>query len=86
MLKQNRNAPVPVELQVCIIYAVVNNILKEVAVEDVREFEQGLYEYMTSQQNDILAAIRDTGDMSKETAAKLEEALNQYKSAFLKTK
>ncbi len=86
VLKQNRNAPVPVELQVCIIYAVVNNILKEVAVEDVREFEQGLYEYMTSQQNDILAAIRDTGDLSKETAAKLEEALNQYKSAFLKTK
>ncbi len=86
VLKQNRNAPVPVELQVCIIYAVVNNILKEVAVEDVHEFEQGLYEYMTSQQNDILAAIRDTGDLSKETAAKLEEALNQYKSAFLKTK
>ena len=86
VLKQNRNAPVPVELQVCIIYAVVNNILKEVAVEDVREFEQGLYEYMTSQQSDILAAIRDTGDLSKETAAKLEEALNQYKSAFLKTK
>lgn len=86
VLKQNRNAPVPVELQVCIIYAVVNNILKEVAVEDVREFEQGLYEYMTSQQSDILAAIRDTGDLSKETAAKLEEALNQYKSTFLKTK
>ena len=86
VLKQNRNAPVPVELQVCIIYAVVNNILKEVAVEDVREFEQRLYEYMTSQQSDILAAIRDTGDLSKETAAKLEEALNQYKSAFLKTK
>ncbi|MBQ1409891.1 MAG: F0F1 ATP synthase subunit alpha, partial [Oscillospiraceae bacterium] len=41
VLKQTNNDPVPVELQVCIIYAVVNGYLKEIEVSQVHEFEQG---------------------------------------------
>ena len=35
VLKQNHNAPVPVEKQVCILYAVTNGYLKDIAVEDI---------------------------------------------------
>ena len=46
VLKQDRNSPIPVEKQVCILYAVTKDYLKDVAVEDVKEYEKGLYEYM----------------------------------------
>ncbi len=44
VLKQDRNAPVPVELQVCILYAVTHDKLTDVAVENVRQYEMELYE------------------------------------------
>ena len=44
VLKQKNNSPVRVEDQVCILYAVTHDYLKDIAVEDIAEFEQGLYE------------------------------------------
>ena len=46
VLKQNRSAPVPVEKQVAILYAVVHGELKDIAVEQVGEFEQALYGWL----------------------------------------
>ena len=36
LLKQSQNAPIPVEEQVCIIYAGVNGFLDDIPVEEVR--------------------------------------------------
>ena len=46
VLKQSQNAPVPVEKQVAILYAVTKGILEKVNVEDVSEYEAGLYTYL----------------------------------------
>ena len=65
VLKQGRSAPVDVEKQICILYAVTNNYLADVKVEDVQEYEKELYEYMdTAHDADVLAPIRDTGALS----------------------
>ena len=48
VLKQNQNAPVPVEKQVAILYAVTKGILSRVATEDVRTYEAGLYTWIDS--------------------------------------
>ena len=84
VLKQGHNAPVAVEHQVCILYAVVHDYLKDVAVELIPEYEKDLYTRMDAQHEDILNAIRTTGDLSKETEAKLKTALESYTSDFLK--
>ena len=42
ILKQPQNSPLPVEKQVAIIYAVVNDLLADVPVERIHEFETGL--------------------------------------------
>ena len=65
VLKQNRNHPIAVEDQVCIFYAVTRGFLKDVAVTDVAEYEEGLYERMSAQHTDVLEAIRTSGDLSK---------------------
>ena len=88
VLKQNRSAPVPVEKQVAIIYAVINDILAEIAVTDVAEFEKGLFAFLDTDVNGSAAmeAIRSTGALSDDTEAKLRAALEDYKGIFLKTK
>ena len=86
VLKQNRNHPIAVEDQVCIFYAVTHDFLKDVQVQDVAEYEEGLYARMAAQHNDVLDAIRTTGQLSAETEATLKAALTDYTRDFLKTK
>ena len=83
VLKQNRSNPISVENQVAIIYAVTNNMLDDVAVEDISEFESELYDYLDSNP-DVLAEIRVTGAMGDETTEKLKEAISTVKTSFLK--
>ena len=85
VLKQNRTAPIEVENQVAIIYAVTNNMLDDVKVEDIRDFEAELYEHLRANL-DILAEVREKGTMGAETTEKLKEAINTVKAAFLKTR
>ena len=86
VLKQNRNHPIAVEDQVCIFYAVTHDFLKDVQVQDVAEYEDGLYARMAAQHNDVLDAIRTTGQLSAETEAALKAALTDYTRDFLKMK
>ena len=82
VLKQGRNSPIAVELQVAIIYAVVNNMLKEIDVADINRFESELFEYLTAVKSDLLASIRDTGNLSDENEAELKAAILAVKEKF----
>ena len=82
VLKQGRSAPLPVEKQVCILYAVVNNWLKDVPVDQVPEYERGLYEYLDAQAPAVLASIRDTGKLEADTEQALKDALTSYGARF----
>ena len=84
VLKQDRNSPVAVELQVAIIYAVVNNMLKGIEVEDVSRFEKELFEYLVATREDLLSTIRETGVLSDDTAAELKEAILTVLERFTK--
>ena len=88
VLKQNQNAPVPVEKQVAILYAVTKEILSKVATEDVRSYETGLYTWIDSDPQGAAAMqeIRSTGALSAETEAKLKAALEQYTENFVNTR
>ena len=82
VLKQDRNSPVDVELQVCIIFAVVNNYLRDVDVPKVKEYEKGLYFEMNSYHRDLLDYIAAGGSLDDEHKAKLAEAVGAYTDKF----
>ena len=75
VLKQNRNSPIATELQVAIIYAVVNNMLANIPTEDIHAFEEELFEYLTAVKGELLNTIKDTGVLSEESEAELKEAI-----------
>ena len=83
VLKQDRNSPMAVELQVAIIYAVVNNLLKDIAVADIRHFEEALCEYLVATQEELLASIRETGALTDESTEALRVAILACKEKFL---
>ena len=85
VLKQDRNSPVPVEKQVCIIYAVTHDYLKEVAVPGVKEYERGLYSYLDAQGLAVLEAIRTTGKLEADTEKELNAVLAAYTKQFCDT-
>ena len=82
VLKQDRNSPVPVELQVAIIYAVVNNLLKDVPVEKIHDFESELFDTLTAVYDALLERIRTTGQLTKEDEDELREAITATKERF----
>nr|WP_294666609.1 F0F1 ATP synthase subunit alpha [uncultured Blautia sp.] len=88
VLKQNQNAPVAVEKQVAILYAVTKGILSKVAIEDVRDYEVGLYTWLDGDAQGAAAMqeIRSTGALSADTEAKLKSALEQYTENFVNTR
>ena len=83
VLKQGRNSPIEVELQVAIIYAVVNNLLKEIPIEEIKSFEDELFEYLVATKDELLSSIRETGVLSAEASAELDEAIKHCKEKFL---
>jgi F-type H+/Na+-transporting ATPase subunit alpha len=82
LLKQDQYKPMPVAMQVCIVYAGVHGYLDRIAVSDVTRFEQGLIGELEESGKEILAVIRDSGEISKATEAKLNSLLDDYTRAF----
>ena len=88
VLKQSQNAPVPVEKQVAILYAVTKGILEKVKVEDVNAYEAGLYTYLDADAAglEVMQLISTTGKLEPETEEKLRHVLEAYTENFLNTR
>ena len=88
VLKQSQNSPVPVEKQIAIIYAVIKNMLTAVDVEDIKEYEAGLYAFLETNAdgNAAMQAIKETGKLEEETENNLKSALEAYTKQFLSLK
>ena len=88
VLKQSQNAPVPVEKQVAILYAVTKGILEKVKVEDVNAYETGLYTYLDTDAAglEVMQLISSTGKLEPETEEKLRHVLEAYTENFLNTR
>lgn len=82
LLKQPQYAPVPMEKQVVSLYAVNNGYMNDVEVERVQEFESKLMDYMDTTGREVLAAIRDTKDLTEDIEAKLKTSLEQFKQVW----
>ena len=83
VLKQDRNSPIAVELQVAIIYAVVNNLLQNVPVEKIKDFETTLFEHLTATKESLLASIRESGKLTEESEAELKASIIALRDKFL---
>jgi F-type H+-transporting ATPase subunit alpha len=82
VLKQPQYAPLAVEDQVMILYAVTNGHLDDIEVSRIRAFERGFLDYMRTTRPDVGRAIRDDHDLKDETTQKLVAAIGEFKQTF----
>lgn len=82
VLKQNQNSPLKVEEQVVIIFAVTNNYLKGIAVEDIQDYEKQLFKYISDQYSQVYKSILDTKDFTDDNKKDLIECLEKFNKGF----
>ena len=74
--------PLPIEEQVCIIYAGVRGHLDKLEPSKITKFEAEFLKHLKASQTELLTAIRVEGQLSKETDAKLKKVVQDFLAAF----
>jgi F-type H+-transporting ATPase subunit alpha len=80
VLKQVQDAPLPLENQVSILYALINGMLDDVELGKVGDFEKGLQGFMAASHPETLKSIADVKDLTDELQASLSKAIEEFKS------
>lgn len=82
VLKQGRSAPMSVEDQVIIIYAVIHDHLSRVKIKDVETYQNELIEYIGINYQEIKNEIITTGALSKTSTRLLDKAVKEFTDRF----
>ncbi len=82
MLKQGKSAPVPVEYQVAVLYAVVNGCMDDIPVASIHDCEMALREHLRIHQNELMGRIAETGKLSDEDSELLDSAVRSFTAEF----
>jgi F-type H+-transporting ATPase subunit alpha len=82
LLKQPQYQPMPMEEQVCAIFAGVNGYLDGIPVSAVTRFEREFLNELREKGQDILEAIRTSGDLDEATDKKLRAFLDRFVKTF----
>jgi F-type H+-transporting ATPase subunit alpha len=82
LLKQPQYSPMPTEEQVVAIYAGVRGHLDGVEIADINRFESQMLDHIRSNHADILAAIRNSGELSEDTDNRLGEIVSAFAKTF----
>ena len=79
VLKQRQYAPMDVIDQIVIIFAASGGYMEDVPVDEVRQFEAGLLDYMRHHFPEVEDSIRESGQLTEETAEALRKGILAYK-------
>lgn len=84
ILKQPQYKPMPVEYQVIIIYAATKKFLLDVEVDDIMEFEKGLFEFIDTKYPELTEGIRTEKQLTEDIEALMVKAIEEFKKEFNK--
>ncbi len=76
ILKQNQYSPMKIEHQVAIVYCGVNELLRHVPVDKIKEFEKRFLEIMEAEHRDVLDSIKG-GNMSSKMETVLQSVATE---------
>ena len=83
ILKQNQFSPLPFSKQILIIFAGTGGFLDDLPVNQVRDFEKTLYEYVDATNAGLLRAIMEKKVLDDSLKAQLADVIKQAKQQFV---
>src|SRR5271166_316451 len=82
LLKQNQFSPLPFSKQILIIFAGTQGLLDDMPIEQLRDFERGLYSYVDTTNPGVLKAIEEKKILDDALKADLTKVIAEYKERF----
>jgi F-type H+-transporting ATPase subunit alpha len=82
ILKQAQYQPVDVEKQVLVIWAATNGYTDDIAIEDVRQFEAALLDFVENSHPGLLTSIREKKSLTDEIKNDLQQVLTYFKETW----
>jgi F-type H+-transporting ATPase subunit alpha len=82
LFKQPQYSPIPVEIQVAVIWAVQNGYMDNVPIDRIKSFQAELTDYLTAHKGDLLKKISREKAISDAIKAELTEAADQFKQTW----
>jgi F-type H+-transporting ATPase subunit alpha len=82
VFKQQQYHPVPVEVQVAILWMVQNGYLDAVPVERIKEFQTKVVEFLTTRKPELLAKIVKEKMLNDALNAELKSAADEFKQTW----
>ena len=82
LFKQSQYSPLPVEIQVAVIWAVQNGYVDDVPVDRVKEFQARLTDLLGTRKSELLAKIAREKVLSEALIAELKAATDQFKQTW----
>ncbi len=84
VLKQLQYAPVKVEYQVAVLYALTKGYMDDIALDKVKEFENGLVEYADRNAKTFFKEVVESKMWTDKGEAELKKAIEDFKTSFVK--
>jgi len=82
LFKQNQYSPIPVEVEVCLLWAMQNGYFDDVPVEKIRDCQAKMEEFLTTRKDSLLGKIRDEKAISDEINEEIKQAIEDFKSSY----
>jgi F-type H+-transporting ATPase subunit alpha len=81
-LKQDQYQPLSVEKQIVTIFAGTKGFFDPIPVKKLREFENGLLEFIETNYNEIYRGIKEHKEITPEIESKLRESVDEFTKKF----
>jgi F-type H+-transporting ATPase subunit alpha len=82
VFKQPQYSPIPVEVQVAVVWGVQNGYVDDVPVDRVKEFQSRVTEFLSTRKVELLQKIAAEKTISPSLAAELKAANDQFKDTW----
>src|SRR5437667_2128554 len=82
VFKQPQYSPIPVEVQVAVLWAVQNGYLDTVPVDRIKEYQAKLTEFLTTRMTELLQKIAREKQLTPALTTELKAAAEQFKEGW----
>jgi len=82
IFKQPQYSPIPVEVQVAVIWTVQNGYMDDILVERAKEYQIKLTEFLTTRKDELLRKIAQERQLSPGLTNDMKAAAQQFKEAW----
>ncbi|MGA2869979.1 MAG: F0F1 ATP synthase subunit alpha [Verrucomicrobiota bacterium] len=82
LFKQNQYSPLPVEVQVVVLWSSQNGFMDDVAVDKIKDFQAKLIDFIATRKAELLTKVRNEKAISEAIGAELKAAVTEFKQSY----